>query len=116
VSVVIADIENRTAEPAFDRTVEPMLRRALEGASFVTAYDRNGIRRIVGATLPEKLDEAAANKLAIAQGLGVVLSGAIEKQGSSYTVSLKATQAVTGKVVSDVKASASAPDQVIPAA
>ena len=43
VSVVIADLENRTGDPAFDRTLEPMLRRALEGAGFISAYDRNGI-------------------------------------------------------------------------
>ena len=54
VSVVIADFENRTNDPAFDRTLEPTLRRALEGAGFITAYDRNGIKRTVGAALPAK--------------------------------------------------------------
>ncbi len=43
VSVVIADFENRTGDPTFDRTLEPMLRRALEGAGFITAYDRSGL-------------------------------------------------------------------------
>ena len=113
VSVVIADFENRTGEPTFDRTLEPMLRRALEGAAFITAFDRNGIRRTVGVALPEKLDEAAARDLAVKQGLGVVLAGAIDKQGSGYRVSMKATQTVTGKVVSDVSARASGQDQVI---
>ena len=113
VSVVIADFENRTGDPAFDRTLEPTLRRALEGAGFITAYDRNGIKRTVGAALPEKLDEAAARELAVKQGLGVVLSGSIEKQGGGYAVSMKATETVTGNLVSDVKARASGQDQVI---
>jgi serine/threonine protein kinase/tetratricopeptide (TPR) repeat protein len=113
VSVVIADFENRTGEPALDRTLEPMLRRALEGATFITAYDRNGISRTVGVALPEKLDEAAARDLAVKQGLGVVLAGAIEKQGTGYRVSMRATQTVTGNVMSDVSARASGQDQIL---
>jgi serine/threonine protein kinase/tetratricopeptide (TPR) repeat protein len=113
VSVVIADFDNRSGDPTFDRTLEPMLRRALEGAGFITAYDRNGIKRVVGAALPAKLDEAAAAELAVKQGLGVVLSGAIEKQGAGYRVSMKATQAVTGKVLSEGSAKASGQDKVI---
>ena len=68
---------SRTAPaiPTFDRTLEPMLKRALEGAGFISAYDRNGISRTLGVQPPEKLDEAAARELAVKQGLGVVLSG-----------------------------------------
>jgi len=113
VSVVIADFDNRTNEPAFDRTLEPTLRRALEGAGFITAYDRNGIRRIVGVELPAKIDEAAARELAVKQGLGVVLSGSIEKQGSRYAIAMRAVHPVTGEVLADVKARASGQDQVI---
>ncbi len=73
VSVVIADFQNDTGDPTFDRTLEPMLKRALEGASFISAYDRNAIRRTLGVRPPEQLDEAAARELAVKQGLGVVL-------------------------------------------
>ena len=41
MSVVIADFQNNTSDAAFDGVLEPMLRRALEGASFISAYDRN---------------------------------------------------------------------------
>ncbi|MCP5117573.1 MAG: serine/threonine protein kinase, partial [bacterium] len=34
MSVLIADFQNRTSDTAFDRTLEPMLRRVLEGAGF----------------------------------------------------------------------------------
>ena len=76
-----------------------MLKRALEGASFITAFDRDGIRRQVGAQLPEQLDEAAARGIAVKQGLGVVLAGSIDPEGSGYEISVKATQAVTGEVI-----------------
>ena len=103
VSVVIADFKNSTGDPTFDRTLEPMLKRALEGAGFISAYDRSAIGRTLGVRPPDKLDETAARELAVKQGLGVVLSG-IDRPpaaGSGYTVSVKATQTVTGTVVAD---------------
>ena len=42
VGVVIADFQNDTGDPAFDRTLEPVMKLALEGAGFVSAYDRYG--------------------------------------------------------------------------
>jgi len=116
VTVVISDLQNLTGDAAFDRTLEPMLRRALEGASFITAFDRNGLRRTVGTALPQKLDEAAARELAVKQGLGIVLSGTIEKRGSGYNVSMRAVQAHTGDVLSSVQSRASSQDQVLPTA
>ena len=113
VSVVIADFQNRTGDPAFDHTLEPMLKRALEGASFVSAYDRGAIARTLGVRPPDKLDEVAARELAVKQGLGIVLSGAIERRGDRYDLSVKATQTVTGEVIKTAQATASAKDQVV---
>ena len=115
VSVLIADLDNRTGDAAFDATLEPMLRRALQGASFVTAYDRNslgglGVRR---ADQPERLDEAAASTLAANHGLGVVLSGSIDKQGNGYRLAFKAVQTVSGADIATAQATASNSSEVI---
>jgi tetratricopeptide (TPR) repeat protein len=99
VQVVIADIENRTNDPTFNRILEPMLKRALEGASFITAYDRDYMRRTLGVQPPEELNEDAARSVAVQQGLGVVLAGFLEPQGRGYRVSVRASQAVTGDVI-----------------
>jgi len=48
ISVVIADFQNATNDQTFDRTLEPMLKRALEGASFISAYDRSAISGTLG--------------------------------------------------------------------
>src|SRR5262249_25953053 len=48
VSVVIADFQNGTNDPAFDHTLETLLRRALEEAGFISAYDRTRIRAALG--------------------------------------------------------------------
>ena len=103
VSVVIADVQNTTGDPEFDRTLEPMFARALQGAGFITAVDRNGLRTTYGVKPPDVLDEKAANTLAGQQGLGVVLSGAIDREGSGYQLSLKVAQARTGSIITNVK-------------
>ena len=113
VSVVIADVENRTGDPAFDGTLEPMLKRSLEGAPFVTAFDRNVIRRTLGVLPPERLDAAAANEIALKQGLRMVLAASIAPQGSGYNLSVRANQAVSGNVILNTSRRATRKEDVL---
>ena len=116
VVVLIADFKNQTGDSSFDGTLEPMLRRALEGAGFISAFDRNGIRAAFGVTPPPRLDDVAARELAIKQGVGVVVSGVLERQGSGYVVSAKAVESVTGKQITATNTRAAAKEQVLAAA
>ena len=113
VSVVIADFQNNTNDPTFDRMLEQTLRRGLEGASFISAFDRSRIRVGLGVQPPAKLDEVAARELAVKQGLDVVLSGAIESRGTGYEISIKAAQTVTGKAITTTSGRASSKDEVL---
>ena len=113
VSILIADLTNNTGDVTFDGTLEPMLKLALEGAGFISAYDRNGIRRSLGLTPPQTLDEQAGRQIAVNQGLGVVLSGALTREGSGYGITLKAAESVTGNVIVNATARASGKDQVL---
>ena len=90
-----------------------MLRLALEGAGFISAYDRTRIAATLGVTPPEKLDEAAARQIAIKQGVGVVLSGSIDRKGDGYDISVKAAQPISGNVMNSAKTRASSKDQVL---
>ena len=112
VSVVIADIQNRTNDPIFDRTLEPMLRIVLEGAGFISAYDRTRVSSL-GVQPPELLDETAAREIAVKQGLDVVVSGSLDRQGSGYRLSARAVQAVTGNVISSAQGTASDKERVL---
>ncbi len=115
VSVLIADVANTTGDAAFDRTLEPVMRRALEDTGFVSAYDR-GAMRTLGVRPPDVVDETTAREIAVKQGLGVVLTGAIAPAGGGYAVSVKAVQAVTGNVIADARGRAGGKDQVLPTA
>jgi hypothetical protein len=89
VSVVIADIQNRTNDPIFDRTLEPMLRIVLEGAGFISAYDRTRVSSL-GVRPPDLLDEVAAREIAVKQGLDVVVSGSLDRQIAAVPLTARA--------------------------
>ena len=116
VAVLIADFDNTTGDPTFHHTLEPMIKRALEEASFISAHDRKGFRDAFGVSPPEKLDAAAARELAAKQGVNVVLSGSVASEGSGYAVSLAAMETVTGKMLTTVSGRAPSKDQVVVAA
>jgi hypothetical protein len=115
LSVLIADVQNNTGDAALDRAIEPALKMTLEGASFVTAFDRTQFRNL-GLPVPASLDEPSAREVAIKQGLAVVVSGALQRAGNGYTLSLKAAQAVTGGVVGTAEARASGSGDLLAAA
>jgi hypothetical protein len=67
MSVLVADFTNRTDDPVFDGTLEPMINVALEGAGFVSAFNR-GDARDSARQLPkpsDTLDEDSALLVAI---------------------------------------------------
>ena len=112
VSVLIADFENKTGDPTFDHTLEPVLKLALEGAGFVSAYDRTSVRAL-GQRAGEKFDERAAVEMAAKAGLGVVMTGTLERQGSGFGIAVKAARTVTGEVVANGSAKAAGKDKVL---
>ena len=113
VSVLIADFKNLSTDATFDGTLEPIVKIALEGAEFISAYDRAGIRRSLGVQPPEKLDDQAAQEIAVKQGVNVILAGSLDRQGSGYALTMKATQAVTGSVIAEATKTASSKDEVV---
>ena len=113
VVVVIADFVNRTGDPTFDNTLTQTLRRGLEDASFITAYDRTGVATLGVRPVPTRLDESAARQLAVNQGLGIVLAGTIGSQGSGYDITVKVLQALNGEAITAEDRHATSKDQVL---
>lgn len=115
VTLLVADFNNGTGDPLFDGAVEPMFNFAVEGAGFITTYNRGQARKLAKQLdyAPDKLDEASARLIAVREGLNVVVSGSVTREGSGYAVSAKATDAVTGKTIATAKASASSKEDVV---
>jgi serine/threonine protein kinase len=112
VVVIIADMVNRTGDAAFDRTLEPVMQLALNDSTFITALERSGMRSF-GVPPTAALTEAAAQKVALEQGIGAVVSGSVARQGGDYVVSVKATRPVTGEELVNEQGRASSKDTVL---
>ena len=101
VSVLVADFQNKTSDPLFDDTLEPMFNVALEGASFINAFNRGNARKLAGK-LPNptnKLNEDTARLVAVNEGIAAIVTGSLSSHGSGYELSVKAVDAVSGKTL-----------------
>jgi tetratricopeptide (TPR) repeat protein len=115
VSVLVADFTNHTGDPIFDGTLEPMFNVALEGASFINAYNRGNARKLA-QKLPnptDKLDEQPARLVAIGQGISAVVTGELSLRGDKYSLSATALDAVSGNVIAKSEVTAENKDGVL---
>jgi serine/threonine protein kinase/tetratricopeptide (TPR) repeat protein len=108
VSVLVADFTNYTGDPIFNDTLEPMINAALEGASFINAYNR-GLALRLAQKLPnpaDKLNEQSARLVAMSQGISAVVTGQITLRNNKYNISATALDTVTGNVLANADISA----------
>src|SRR5262249_31944986 len=115
VSVLVADFTNHTSDPIFDGTLSPIYNAALEGARFVTAYNRGSARQLA-QKLPhptDKLDEQSSRLVAISQGVGAVVTGSLSRRGDGYKLSVEALDARTGNSIAAAEINASTKDQLL---
>ena len=115
VTVLVADFENTTNEAVFNSTLEPMLQVALEGAPFITAYDRGAAKRLVTQLRPNApaLDTDGARLVAIREGIGAVISGSIARnEPGHYTIKLR-TMSSDGKDLMKEQQASTVSDEVL---
>ncbi len=113
MTVIIADFNNHTGDPVFSGTLEATLKLAMQGASFISAYDRTQMRALGVPAISGTLDESKAKAIAASQGLNVVVSGSLDRRGADYHLSLRAVHTVTGKVLANADETAPTKDQVL---
>jgi tetratricopeptide (TPR) repeat protein len=116
LTVLLADFDNKTNDPVFDGTLEPMLSIALEGAPFISSYSRkdahsDAAKLRAGA---KRLDEGLARLVAVREGVSVVVAGDISQEGGSYGLAIHAVDAATGNSITSQTMSASSKEDVLP--
>jgi tetratricopeptide (TPR) repeat protein/predicted Ser/Thr protein kinase len=101
MTVLVADFANTTGEPIFNATLEPALTVALEGATFISSYNRGEARKVATQLQPDatRIDEPLAKLVAVRQGIGVVVAGSVSKEAGGYRLAVRAVDAFTGKVI-----------------
>ncbi|MBI4481001.1 MAG: protein kinase [Acidobacteria bacterium] len=117
VTVLVADLENNTGDPVFDDTLESMFIIAMEGASFINAYNRGQARQISRQLRSDaaKMDETLARLVAVREGIEVVIGGSITRQGEGYRVWVEAVDAASGKPITSGEATADKREAVLAA-
>ena len=116
VSVLIADLSNRTGDAVFDGTLEEALGVGLEGAPFITNYQREQARALAEHIRPSsRLNEEVARLVAVRENINVVVAGTIEPSGDGYSLSVRAINPADGSIVKDVTTDAASRDLVLPA-
>jgi len=118
VTLLIADFDNKTGDSVFDGTLEPMLGIALEGAPFISSFNRgqakkDGLRLQPGAT---RMDAALSQLVAVREGVNVVVTGSITQVGSGYKVYVATLDPATGKSILTEQRNASSKQDVLAAA
>jgi tetratricopeptide (TPR) repeat protein len=101
LKVLLADFQNQTGDPVFDGTMESSFTLAMEGAPFISAYNRGQAHKTLAQIKPgaTELDDAAASLVALREGVNVVISGAVVRDGDRYKLSCKATDPVAQKII-----------------
>jgi len=118
VSVLIADFDNKTGDAVFDGTLEPMLGIALEGAPFISSFNRGQAKKIATKLQPglTQMDGKVAQLVAVREGVNVVVTGSIGQDGGRYKVSVAAIDAATGKTIDKAEREAANKQDVLSAA
>lgn len=115
VSVLVADFQNNTSDSLFDGTLEPAFNLALEGASFITAYSRSDAHKAAQELKPgsHEMDESLARLVAQREGVSVVVSGTIGKNGKGYGIAARAVDTIGGKTLAKEATSVQNKDEVL---
>ena len=113
-SVLIADFDNDTGDPLFEGSLEQALNIGIEGASFVTAFNRATAREIIETIKPgAPLDLEGARLVAVREGIKLVMSGSIEQDGSKYRLRAAVIKPEDGEVLSQSSVTAKSKLEVL---
>jgi eukaryotic-like serine/threonine-protein kinase len=117
VTLLIADFDNKTGDSVFDGTLEPMLGIALEGAPFISSFNRGQAKKDAARLQPgaAHMDASLAQLVAVREGVNAVVTGSITQEGTGYKVYVATLDPATGKSILTEQGSASNKQDVLAA-
>jgi DNA-binding winged helix-turn-helix (wHTH) protein/tetratricopeptide (TPR) repeat protein len=116
VDLVLAEIENTTNDPDFDRTLNQALLIDLEQSPFLNLLTRSRVRETLKEmqrATDEPLTPALAMEVCERTNAQAMLHGTIAKFGSHYLLILDADSCVSGKEIGGYKAEAASKEEVL---
>lgn len=114
ISILIANFANSTGEPLFDGTLEQTLSIGIEGASFVTAFNRMAAQSQIKKLQPNGvLNDEGARLIAVREGIKLILGGGIREEDGRYMFEVRAVDPTNGETVFQVEEVASDRSEVL---
>jgi tetratricopeptide (TPR) repeat protein/tRNA A-37 threonylcarbamoyl transferase component Bud32 len=104
ISVLITDFQSQIDDPVFDEALEQLLGISLEGAPFISIYDRAQARSIASQLDPSsdgQLKVDLAQLISTREGISVVVDGLIEQSGDGYEIKVWAIDSVKNERIAD---------------
>ncbi len=104
VSVLITDFQNKTGDSVFDGAIEQLMGISLEGAPFISLYERGQARKLadqLDPTAEGQLTADMAKLISNREGISVVVDAAIEPEGEGYIIKVWAIDPVNNKQIAD---------------
>ncbi len=119
VSVLVADFQNLTGDPVFDGALEQAMDIGLEGASFISLYQRSEARKIAAGVFPEsggRLDPQTAQLITAREGITKFIEGSIEPKAGGYELNIKLRDPVNPEDIEEYSRRAKSKSEVLSAA
>ena len=114
--VVIADLVNTTGEPVFDGTLKEALDVQLRQSPYLGVLPEQRVQatlRLMGRRADEKLTREVARDICQRTASKAMIGGAISQLGTSYVISLDATNCRTGDTIEKTQVQAATKDGVL---
>jgi len=89
ISVLVADFENLTGDNVLDGSVEQALDIGLEGASFISVFQRPEARKIAREFYPDsegQLNSQVVQLISAREGISKFIEGSIEPKGKDFVL------------------------------
>jgi len=108
VSVILADVQNKTGDPILDGVLEKVIGLSLDGASYISLYDTKQARQQAKYLKPGsdgRIDMEMAQLLCRSAGINAVASASIEPSGGGFVVKMWALDPTSFKKLAEVEQS-----------
>jgi tetratricopeptide (TPR) repeat protein/predicted Ser/Thr protein kinase len=114
--LVLADFSNATGEPVFDGTLREALAVQLEQSPVLRVLSDAQVRQtlqLMGRSPDDRLTNAVAHDICIRRREKAMLAGSIASLGSSYAITLVATDCQSGETLAREQVEASGKERVL---
>jgi tetratricopeptide (TPR) repeat protein/tRNA A-37 threonylcarbamoyl transferase component Bud32 len=105
ISVLVADVQNKTGDPVFDGVLESMLSLSLDGAPYISVFDGKRAREKALSIRPASeghIDLELAQLVCQSVGVNLAVNSTIEKNNGGFMITVRAIDPISSKELAKV--------------